>query len=78
MPKSNAQSAEPNDEVVRIRMTKTMKESFEAFCSESEISDASAGRTAIYRMIKDAHLKRTGQPLEEPDINPRSWPTKRS
>lgn len=78
MPKDKSQNAEANTDMIRIRVTPTMRKSFEDFCAEENISEASAGRLGIFGLIAQAHKKRTGQKLEAPDVNAQNWGTKRS
>jgi hypothetical protein len=63
----------PNSEFIRIRCTKEMKESFEAYCAENGLSETAAARLGIHQMISEAHIKRTGKKLPDPEITPNAY-----
>jgi hypothetical protein len=73
MGKNRDHQTEPNSEMLRIRMTPTMRKAFDSYCEEENLSEASAGRLAIFDLIRKPHLERTGEKLEKPDINPQNW-----
>lgn len=73
MPKNKDQQAEPNSEMLRIRMTPTLRKAFDSYCAEKNLSEASAGRLAVFNLIKGPHYERTKESLEMPDVNPQNW-----
>lgn len=73
MPKNKDQSPEANTEMLRIRMTPTLRKAFDSYCAEQNISEASAGRLAIFSLIKGSHYERTKESLELPDVNSQNW-----
>lgn len=73
MPKNKDQQEELNSEMLRIRMTPTLRKAFDGYCKERGISEASAARLAIFSLIKKNHYERTMESLECPDVNPQSW-----
>lgn len=73
MPKSKDHQPEPNDVVVRIRMTPDLAKAFTEYCEERGISDASGGRLAIFSWVKKPHYDRTGESLPAPDVMDRAW-----
>lgn len=73
MGKNKDHQTEANTEMIRIRATPELKAAFEAYCLETQQSDASGGREAIWKLVRDNHRRRTGKSLEKPDVNPRSW-----
>lgn len=68
----------PNDEFIRVRVTKELKESFLAYCAENDLSEASVGRLGIYELIAPAHKKRTGTKLSKPEVQPNNWAKEKS
>lgn len=73
MGKNKDHQTEPNSEMLRIRMTPTMRKAFDAYCKEENLSEASAARLGIFQLIRTSHLKRTGESLERPDVNAQNW-----
>lgn len=73
MPKNKDQNPEANSAMIRIRCTPTFKKAFEEYCEVQNYSEASVGRLGIWTVIRKDHAERTGEKLEEPDINPQSW-----